>query len=61
MGCIDNITYEKFPKQSDRVGEKVNVVYHYDTSKSHDGTIVRWDTEEPFETIIKLDATISPP
>lgn len=63
MGCIDTITYEKFPKQKDenykypkfKVGSRVKVCYHYDTSKCHYGTIVRDDLEEPFETIIKLD------
>ena len=63
MGCIDTITYEKFPKQRDenykhsclKVGSRLKVCYHYDTSKYHYGTIVRYDLEEPFETIIKLD------
>ena len=63
MGCIDTITYEKFPKQKDenykypqfKVGSRVKVCYHYDTLKYHYGTIVRDDLEEPFETIIKLD------
>ena len=60
MGCIDTITYDKFPKQKDEnytypVGCRVKVCYHYDTSKYHYGTIVRDDLEEPFETIIKLD------
>ena len=60
MGCIDTITYDKFPKQKDEnymypVGGRVEVCYHYDTSKYHYGTIVRNDLEEPFETIIKLD------
>ena len=63
MGCVDTITYEKFPKQKDenykhpkfKVGSRVKVCYHYDTSKYHYGTIVRDDLEEPFETIIKLD------
>ena len=63
MGCIDTITYEKFPKQKDenyeypkfKVGSRVKVCYHYDTSKYHYGIIVRDDLEEPFETIIKLD------
>ena len=63
MGCIDTITYDKFPKQKDenykypefKVGSRVEVCYHYDTSKYHYGTIVRDDLEEPFETIIKLD------
>ena len=63
MGCIDTITYDKFPKQKDenykypefKVGSRVEVCYHFDTSKCHYGTIVRDDLEEPFETIIKLD------
>ena len=63
MGCIDTITYDKFPKQKDKnykypqfkVGSRVQVCYHYDISKYHYGTIVRDDLEEPFETIIKLD------
>ena len=63
MGCIDTITYDKFPKQKDenykypefKIGSRVEVCYHFDTSKYHYGTIVRDDLEEPFETIIKLD------
>ena len=63
MGCIDTITYDKFLKQKDenykypefKVGSRVEVCYHFDTSKCHYGTIVRDDLEEPFETIIKLD------
>lgn len=63
MGCIENITFDKFPKQKDKdyeypqfaVGARVSVCYHYDTSKTHMGTIVRDDLEAPFETIIKLD------
>ena len=63
MGYIDTITYDKFPKQKDenykypefKVGSRVEVCYHFDTSKYHYGTIVRDDLEEPFETIIKLD------
>ena len=63
MGCVNTITYDKFPKQKDenykyewaRVGARVEVCYHYDTSKTHLGTIVRDDREEPYETIIKLD------
>ena len=55
MGCIDTITYDKFPKQRDKNRNRVKVCYHYDTSKYHYGTIVRDDMEEPFETIIKLD------
>lgn len=63
MGSIENISYDNFPKQKDgnyiypnmAVGARVEVCYHFDTSKTHMGTIVRDDLEEPFETIIKLD------
>lgn len=63
MGCVKNITFDRFPRQKDEyckysefaVGSRVKVCYHYDTSKIHLGTIVRDDLEEPFETIIKLD------
>lgn len=61
MGCVDNITFDKYPKQADenykypRVGKRVAVCYHYDTSKCHYGVIVRADREKPFETIIALD------
>ena len=48
MGCIDTITYDNFPKQKDenykypqfKVGSRLKVFYHYDTSKYHyDGII----------------------
>jgi hypothetical protein len=61
MGCVDTISYDKFPKQSDndykypQLGKRVKVCYHYDTSKFHYGVIVRDDNEEPFRTIIALD------
>ena len=61
MGCIKNITHEKFPKQADEsykfptIGKRVRVCYHYNIDHYDYGTIVRDDIEEPFETIIKLD------
>ena len=61
MGCVNTITYDNFPKQADenykypKVGMRVKVCYHYDTSNCHEGVVVRDDIEEPFETIIKLD------
>lgn len=63
MGCVNTINYDNFPKQKDEnyiypeyaVGVRVEVCYHYDTTKTHLGTIVRDDIEEPYETIIKLD------
>ena len=63
MGCIDTITYDKFPKQKDenykypefKVGSRVEVCYHFDTSKCHYGTIVRDDLEE-HDKQIRADA-----
>lgn len=63
MGCINTITYDKFPKQKDKtykfpefaVGARVEICYHYDTSRKHYGTVVRDDLEEPYEMIIKTD------
>jgi hypothetical protein len=61
MGCVRTITHDTFPKQADenyeypKIGKRVEVCYHYDTTKYHQGTIVRNDIEEPFETIIQLD------
>ena len=61
MGCIKTISYYNFPKQADNsykyphLGKRVEVCYHFDTSQTHMGTIVRDDIEEPWETIIALD------
>ena len=61
MGCIKTISYYNFPKQADssykypHLGKRVEVCYHFDTSQTHMGTIVRDDIEEPWETIIALD------
>jgi len=59
MGVVNTISYEKYPKQDTsslfKVGTRVAVCYHYDSSKTHTGTIVRNDEEEPYQTIIQLD------
>lgn len=55
MGCVSTITWTDFPKQSEYVNRRVRVCFHYDTSRTIMGTIVRDDREEPFETIIVLD------
>lgn len=61
MGVVRNIDYDHFPKQADenykypRLGKRVKVCYNHDTTKTHMGTIVRYDTEYPGEIIIKLD------
>lgn len=61
MGCVENITLDQFPKQRDWVGRRVTVCFHYDTSKTIGGEIVRDDMESPNGddssgiTIIRLD------
>lgn len=55
MGCVKTIDKFNFPEQSSHVNQRVEVCFHYDTSKTIDGTIIRDDREEPFETLIKLD------
>lgn len=55
MGCVSTITWLEFPKQSEYVNRRVKVCFHYDTTKTMMGTILRDDREEPFETIIVLD------
>ena len=55
MGCVSTITWLEFPKQSEYVNRRVEVCFHYDTTKTMMGTILRDDREEPFETIIILD------
>lgn len=55
MGCINNITKFKFPNQSQFIGMKVDVCFHYDIKNNVRGLLVRDDREEPFVGIIKLD------
>lgn len=37
MGCHQNITYDNFPKQGDLLHSRVQVCFHYDTSKVLEG------------------------
>lgn len=55
MGCVKEIDAENFPKQGSFWGRRVIVCFHYDTSKTVMGTVVREDTEAPGLMIIKLD------
>lgn len=55
MGCVKNIDFYKFPKQSEFVNRRCKVTFMYDTSRYISGTIIRDDREEPFETLIRLD------
>ncbi|MFX1296575.1 MAG: hypothetical protein ACFFD2_17180 [Promethearchaeota archaeon] len=55
MGCVENITFDKFPKQSKHLNRNVKVCFHYDITKEIIGRIIRDDVEEPGRTIIKLN------
>ncbi len=55
MGCVKTITAYSFPKQSEFVNRRCEVCFHFNTEKTKEGTIIRDDREEPFETIIRLD------
>ncbi len=54
MGIVETIDFNNFPKQGD-VGQRVKVIFKFDTTQQRFGTIVRDDLEEPFEMIIALD------
>jgi len=55
MGVVKTITHDNFPKQGSFLGLEVKVIYHYDTSKSDTGIVVRDDAEDPWVVIILLD------
>jgi len=55
MGNVENVGYDKFPRQGSFLHSRVNVCFNYDTSKKLQGTVVRDDVDEPYNTIIKLD------
>lgn len=55
MGVHANISKASFPRQGDYMHARCKVVFHYDTSKSIGGTIVRDDSDDPFVTLIRLD------
>ena len=55
MGVVNNISSLEFPKQSKWVNKKVNVCFHFDTTITIRGVIVRYDIEHPGRIIIKLD------
>ena len=55
MGCVKNISSDKFPKQGSHKGKTVDVCFNYDTSKLVQGTVIRDDDEDPWRTIISLN------
>lgn len=55
MGVEPNITASKAPKDGAWLGRRVRVCFHYDTSQTLDGKVVRDDAEAPGVMIIRLD------
>lgn len=55
MGLHSNIDIDNFPKQGSLLNTRVKVCFHYVSSQTIEGTIVRDDEEEPGLLIIKLD------
>ena len=59
MGIVPNVRHDQFPNQRRLdLGTRVRVCFAYDTAHQVLGTIVRYDAEEPFEEIIRLDDCI---
>jgi len=55
MAAQKNVGYDTFPKQGTFLNQTVAVVFHYDTTRTLFGVVVRDDCEEPGLMIIKLD------
>lgn len=54
MGVVENITYDRFPKQGRHAFQRAEVMFHFDPQHKIGGTILRDDAEEPWVTIIAL-------
>lgn len=55
MGCVSTIGHDRFPRQGDWVGKRVEVTFHYDARTTVGGVFVRDDRESPGVGIILLD------
>lgn len=55
MGVVATVGYDHMPKQGWLFGARTDVCFNFDTSRILRGTIVRYDGEEPWVTIISLD------
>ena len=54
MGVHPNIKLNQFPKQGSYLNRQVEVCFHYDSSETISGVVVRDDVDEPDVMIIKL-------
>lgn len=55
MSVVKTISADRYPRQMDWLGKEVEVCFHYDTSATIRGKIIRCDIEEPGKMIIQLD------
>lgn len=55
MGSHPYISANDYPTQGDWVGRRVLVCFHYDTSNTIGGVVVREDVVSPGRMIIRLD------
>lgn len=54
MGCVNSITHKYFPEQSKDVGKTTDICFHYDTSNTVKGEVIRDDKELPYITMFKI-------
>lgn len=55
MGVVRTIGIAKWPIQGKWLDKRVAVCFNYDTDETIDGTIIRDDMEQPYETLIRMD------
>lgn len=55
MGVVASVGFDTWPRQGPWLGKRTVVCFHYDTSRTVMGTVVRNDAEAPFRTVISLD------
>ena len=55
MGVVENISADRWPTQGCYLGARVEVCFHYDTSRRFRGIVLRDDAEEPGRMVIQLD------
>ncbi len=55
MGQHQNIGADRFPRQGEWLGKRVEVCFDYDPSQTIWGTFIRDDAEDPQRSIIQLD------
>lgn len=54
MGAHENISPDRWPQQGSFLRQRVEVCFHFDTSRTFPGVIVRDDIEDPHRTIIRV-------